>query len=170
MPEIWLRYGHSDVVLDVKYENLQNHFSSSDPAFWTNPYLVESDISGILNNISKNSYRFIFIFSGSIIILKLVSRLIQIYKDKNLDIKLLTTSKLFHIVKKNLSSLNIDTEIISIDKNYFEKINPNDVLFVSKISYNPFFGFSCNFTNILKYLFRSLQKFQLQKNACVNRS
>ena len=29
MPEIWLRYGTTDVVLDIKFENLANHISST---------------------------------------------------------------------------------------------------------------------------------------------
>ncbi|MDQ5863355.1 MAG: transcriptional regulator, partial [Thermoproteota archaeon] len=29
MPEIWLRYGTTDVVLDIKFENIANQISSS---------------------------------------------------------------------------------------------------------------------------------------------
>ncbi|MGI0016071.1 MAG: hypothetical protein ACREBU_21840, partial [Nitrososphaera sp.] len=29
MPEIWLRYGMTDVVLDIKFENLASHIAST---------------------------------------------------------------------------------------------------------------------------------------------
>ena len=31
MPEIWLRYGTTDVVLDIRFENLANQISASLP-------------------------------------------------------------------------------------------------------------------------------------------
>ena len=49
MPEIWLRYGTTDVALDIKFENLLNQISSDSFQL-----LSEQEIKSIISEHSFN--------------------------------------------------------------------------------------------------------------------
>ena len=45
MPEIWLKYGNTDIALDIKFENLLKNISSDFPS------LTEDEIRSELSNV-----------------------------------------------------------------------------------------------------------------------
>ncbi len=45
MPEIWLKYGTTDIVLDIKFENLLKHVSSDYPL------LTDDEIKSALKDV-----------------------------------------------------------------------------------------------------------------------
>ena len=59
MPEIWLKYGTTDLVLNIKYENLLKHVSSDIPL------LREDEIRSRLSNVSLTDDLLIFPLSDT---------------------------------------------------------------------------------------------------------
>src|SRR5688500_14845983 len=59
MPEIWLRYGTTDVVLDIRFENLANQISAGFPA------LPEEEIRAAVAGAPLTDNMLILALSGS---------------------------------------------------------------------------------------------------------
>jgi hypothetical protein len=134
MPEIWLGYGSTHVVLDIKQENLLQFKSEVN-------LMSDENIINILTDIRLSKKTLIFPLSFSKHLLKLVSLLIDINKsDNTLEIEIGTLSNDFLHTKSHF----VHNRVFQIDKkDFYEKINKFDnVVFISKIGYDPLFGFS----------------------------
>jgi hypothetical protein len=73
MPELWLKYGQTSVVLDIKYENLQAHIYPA-PSI---DYLAEQRIEDELSNIDISDNTIIVVLSVSKAVLDLVDQISQ---------------------------------------------------------------------------------------------
>jgi hypothetical protein len=73
MPEIWLGYGSTDVVLDIKQENLLYCYPELN-------LLSDENIKDILTDIKFSKKTLIFPLSSSKSIIKIISFLIEINK------------------------------------------------------------------------------------------
>ncbi len=134
MPEIWLGYGSTHVVLDIKQENLLQFKLEVN-------LMSDENIRNILTDIKLSKKTLIFPLSSSKHLLKLISLLIDISKfDNTIEIEIGTFSNDF----LNTKSHFLHNRVFQIDKkNFYEKINKFDnVVFISKIGYDPLFGFS----------------------------
>ena len=135
MPEIWLGYGSTDVVLDIKQENLLSCYPKLD-------LLSNENIKDILTNIKFSKKTLIFPLSSSKSILKIISCLIEINKtDITKEIEIGTFSDSFLQIKNHYDD---NIRIFQMDrKDFIEKIKKFDnVIFISKMEYEPLFGFS----------------------------
>ncbi|HEU5172186.1 MAG TPA: hypothetical protein VFT83_01545 [Nitrososphaeraceae archaeon] len=134
MPEIWLGYGSTHVVLDIKQENLLQFKSEVN-------LMSDKNIRNILTDIKLAKKTLLFPLSSSKHLLKIISLLIDISKsDNNIEIAIGAFSKDFFHIKSHFDH----NKVFQINKkDFFEKINKFDnVVFISKISYDPLFGFS----------------------------
>jgi hypothetical protein len=134
MPEIWLKYGSTHVVLDIKQENLMQFKSEVN-------LMPDENIRNILTDIKLSKKTLIFPLSSSKHLLKIISHLIDISKsDNTIEIEIGTFSNDFLHIK----SYFVHNRVFQIDKkDFYEKINKFDnVIFISKIGYDPLFGFS----------------------------
>jgi hypothetical protein len=134
MPEIWLEYGSTHVVLDIKQENLLQFKLEVN-------LMSDENIRNILTDIKLSKKTLIFPLSSSKHLLKLISLLIDTSKfDNTIEIEIGTFSNDF----LNTKSHFLHNRVFQIDKkNFYEKINKFDnVVFISKIGYDPLFGFS----------------------------
>ena len=59
MPEIWLRYGTTDVVLDIRFENLANQISAGFQA------LPEEEIRAAIAGVTLTDNMLMLALSGS---------------------------------------------------------------------------------------------------------
>lgn len=134
MPEIWLGYGSTHVVLDIKQENLLQFKSEVN-------LMSDENIRNILTDIKLSKKTLIFPLSSSKHMLKIISLLIDISKsDNTIEIEIGAFSNDFLHIKSHF----VQNRVFQIDKkDFYEKINKFDnVVFISKIGYDPLFGFS----------------------------
>ena len=134
MPEIWLGYGSTHVVLDIKQENLLQFKSEVN-------LMSDENIRNILTDIKLAKKTLLFPLSSSKHLLKIISLLIDISKsDNTIEIAIGAFSKDFFHIKSHFDH----NKVFQINKkDFYEKINKFDnVVFISKISYDPLFGFS----------------------------
>src|SRR5215204_4074917 len=126
MPEIWLGYGSTDVVLDIKQENLLYCYPELN-------LLSDENIKDILTDIKFSKKTLIFPLSSSKSIIKIISFLIEI--------EIGTFYEYFLQIKNHFDD---NIRIFQMDKkDFYEKIkNFDNVIFISKIGYEPLFGFS----------------------------
>lgn len=150
MPEIWLGYGDSEIILDIKYENILRILKTN---FNT---IIENEIFEILDkNLKNNGKSLVLIFNPFYQIIPILkyfnnrnnealSRIFEInLVEKNTPLKL----------KKMLSDNEITIERIN-RKSVIQKMNDFDNVYIlSNISYDPIFGYSCGFTNLIKECF-----------------
>jgi hypothetical protein len=135
MPEIWLGYGSTDVVLDIKQENLLHCYPELN-------MLSDENIKEILTDIKLSAKTIIFPFSASKSILKIIGFLIEINKtDNTKEIEIGTFSEYFLQIKNHFDD---NIRIFQMDKkDFYENIKKfGNVIFISKIGYEPLFGFS----------------------------
>jgi hypothetical protein len=134
MPEIWLGYGSTHVVLDIKQENLLQFKSEVN-------LMSDENIRSILTDIKLAKKTLLFPLSSSKYLLKIISLLIDISKsDSTIEIEIGAFSNDFLHIKSHFDR----NRVFQIDKkDFYEKINKFDnVVFISKIGYDPLFGFS----------------------------
>jgi hypothetical protein len=135
MPEIWLGYGSTDVVLDIKQENLLYCYPELN-------LLSDENIKDTLADIKFSKKTLIFPLSSSKWIKKIISFLIEINKtDSTKEIEIGTFSEYFPQIKNQFDD---NIRIFQMDKNIFYEYikNFDNVIFISKIGYEPLFGFS----------------------------
>jgi len=135
MPEIWLGYGSTDVVLDIKQENLLYCYPELN-------LLSDENIKDTLADIKFSKKTLIFPLSSSKWIKKIISFLIEINKtDSTKEIEIGTFSEYFLQIKNQFDD---NIRIFQMDKNVFYEYikNFDNVIFISKIGYEPLFGFS----------------------------
>jgi hypothetical protein len=135
MPEIWLGYGSTDVVLDIKQENLLYCYPELT-------LLSDENIKEILTDVKFSKKTLIFPLSSSKSIIKIISFLIEINKtDITKEIEIGTFYEYFLQIKTHFDD---NIRIFQMDKkDFYENIKKFDnVIFISKIGYEPLFGFS----------------------------
>ncbi|MER5174504.1 MAG: hypothetical protein ABJB76_10920 [Candidatus Nitrosocosmicus sp.] len=150
MPEIWLGYGDSEVILDIKYENILDNNKSE---FLLLDY--ESLNSELEKKIQLKNSTLIITFNPflqMIPILKYITEISKRYEIENLEISTLSKNipqKIKRILNDSGISINrIEyNEILNKSKN-FEK-----TIILEKIEYDPFFGYKGATTELLRSSF-----------------
>ena len=130
MPEMWLSYGSTHVVLDIKQENLLQYESEMN-------LMTDEDIKNILADIKLLKKTLIILLSSSKYLLKVLSLLLDVNKSNiTVEIEIGTLSNDLHIQNQFQNN-----KIIQIDKiDFYQKINKfENVVFLSKIGYDPLF-------------------------------
>lgn len=141
MPEIWLRYGSTEVVLDIKAENLLEYVIEDEQ------HMSEEEINAKLDSVSVNS-------NGHIGVL-----------DPSLDTARLCLLLADDIKKRDMANISIDVplNVLNIYRNIFQNKNvhisrlSNDIeslnnsILLSKTSFDPLFGYSGTPTYLLRY-------------------
>lgn len=146
MPEIWLRYGSTDIVIDIKIENL-NEISKRFK------YLTESSIDDALSNFKEiKENTLIFALSPSKASSYVITKIMKFGKEKGLEIKVATWPIFQSVLKKNMLFYSVNSQVLQIDKfEFLEKIRKyNNIIFVSRTTLDPLFGYSGVPTIILR--------------------
>jgi hypothetical protein len=145
MPEIWFRYGTTDIVLDIKFENLLKHVSSEYPL------LTDDEIKSALKDVKIGDNTLILVLSGSRSIAKIITILSQMAQSKGYE---KTTVDVLPNITEPLKSYLADTEISLRRIDYIslqDRINKfQNLLFISHVTYDPLFGFNGTPTLVLR--------------------
>jgi hypothetical protein len=129
MPEIWLRYGSTEVVLDIKAENLLEHIAEDGS------YLTEEQVNAKFDSINVNGSAHIVVLDSSQYVAKLASMLVNALKKKDIT-----------------PSINVPADVYSAYRNAFQDIAQvgkfpsepsfaDDTIFISCTSFDPLFGY-----------------------------
>ena len=146
MPELWFKYGTTDVVLNIKYENILKHVTASNFIL-----LSEEEIKRCLNDIVLTDDTMIFALSGTKSVASVVTLLLQTARGKGVsNISVGVIPRIQHMLKNNIEDKTVFTS--QIDHQAFRtKIQDSDrVIFISQITYDPLFGYSGTPTILLR--------------------
>jgi hypothetical protein len=138
MPELWFKYGMTDVVLNIRYENLLKHITASSFAL-----LSDDQIKSRLNDVALTQGTMIFALSDTKSAAMVISILVKLAHARGIpDIHVGVLPRIQPVLKSNL----VDRAILinQIDQDSFHsKIKHNrQVIFVSQITYDPLFGYN----------------------------
>jgi hypothetical protein len=164
MPEIWLRYGTTDVVLDIKFENLANHISSTFQV----PQEQEQDIKTALTSGVALTDKMLFLgLSGSKAAAKIIMMLAEEAGTRGLSFTIDVPSKIASTLRSNLGGI----ETISINRIGYQSLSERmakfqNTIIVSSVAYDPLFGFAGAPTTLLRNLFagRMAEAFKARKD------
>jgi nickel-dependent lactate racemase len=146
MPEIWLKYGTTDVVLNIKLENLLSHILS------TLPIISDDELRITLNDdVYLKDDTLLFALSNSDSTLKIADMLLGLARQKglsNVTVGVLPQKKA-SFRSYIPSPMTTASEIK--DKLFQEKINAHsNIMFISQTTYDPLFGYGGTPTILLR--------------------
>ena len=139
MPEIWLNYGSSDVVLDIKAENLEEKIDIegkilSDPG-------IKSKLESL--DISKPTEFVVLNMSESV--RKTLSILFDRYEQKSIPKPaILADRKIMKIVKNYFPECNSISEFTNVED------SNSKLVFIGEMEFDGLFGYETISTRLLK--------------------
>ena len=139
MPEIWLNYGITDVVLDIRAENLDQKIDSDGKI------LEDSEINEKLSSIDLTKPMEMVVLHNSKSIQKIIASLFTICEQKSLPFpKVLAEKKIMNLVKSGLP------EGSSI--NEFDNMNTSNsnLVFIGEMEFDGLFGYETVSTRLIK--------------------
>ena len=149
MPEIWLKYGTTDAVLNIKYENLLKHVSSDLPL------LSEDEIRLRLSNVSLADDLLIFALSDTRLAAKIIILLLELAQAKGLtNVTIGVLPRIGGVLANNLADKASMLNQINYQSfhNMIEKYQ--NILFISQTIYDPLFGYGGAPTILLRNYMR----------------
>ena len=138
MPELWFKYGITDVVLNIRYENLLKHITASSFAL-----LSDDQIKSCLNDVTLTQDTMIFALSDTKSAAMVISILVQLARSRGIpDIRVGVLPRIQAVLKSNLADKTILTNQIDQDSFHSKIKHHRQVIFVSQITYDPLFGYN----------------------------
>ena len=139
MPEIWLNYGITDVVLDIRAENLEQKIDSAGTV------LEDSAINEKLSSLDLDKPMELVVLHNSRSVQKIMSSLFTICEQKSKPFpKILADKKILNSVKTGLP------EGSSINEFDNAQISNSNLVFVGEMEFDGLFGYETISTRLLK--------------------
>lgn len=139
MPEIWLNYGITDVVLDIKAENLEQKIDSEGKT------LDDSAINERLSQIDLSRPMELVVLHNSRSIQKIISSLFIMCEQKSQPFpKILAEKKIITQVKAGLP------EGSSINEFDGSEISNSNLVFMAEMEFDGLFGYETISTRLIK--------------------
>ncbi len=143
MPELWLNYGSTDIIVDLKVENLSLIENSK---FDT---LALESLHQKIESIDMNDNTILIPLDASNSTIQLTSSLVSFAETKGIKLSIESILK----ARKKLSSKIQNQNIALFEKksdHFLERTNNKDTIFISKTNIDPFFGYSGTPTKLLR--------------------
>lgn len=151
MPEIWLNYGITDVVLDIRAENLDQKIES------TAKNLEDSEIVEKLNSLDFTKPMDLVVLHNSRSVQKIISLLYTLCEQKSLSFpQILAEKRIMNLVKSGLP------EGSSINEFNSERLSDANLVFLGEMELDGLFGYETIATRLIK---KFGQDFMLQAYA-----
>lgn len=150
MPELWLKYGQTSVVVDIKHENLLAHIHPTP----STSYLTEQQIGAELSNMDIIDNTIIVVLSVSQAVLNLVNQISQraVLRD-HAHVAFVSRTNLERALKKSLGKQSYPVYEVT-DASLFPLLSKyKNVLCVSQVRYDPLFGYAGTPTLFLRQFF-----------------
>jgi len=139
MPEIWLNYGITDVVLDIKAENLEQKIDSDGKI------MDDFAINEKLNSIDLSKPMELVVLHNSKSILKIISLLFTLCEQKSKPFpKILAEKKILNLVKSGLPEGSAINEFDDVD------ISNTNLVFMGEMGFDGLFGYETIATRLIK--------------------
>ena len=139
MPEIWLNYGITDVVLDIRAENLEQKIDSEGKI------LEDSVINEKLNTLDLSKPMELVVLHNSKSIQKIISSLFTLCEQKSKPFpKILADKKILNLVKVGLPEGSSIDEFDDVD------ISNSNLVFVAEMEFDGLFGYETISTRLIK--------------------
>jgi hypothetical protein len=143
MPELWLNYGSTDIIVDLRVENLS---------------LIENSKFDMCGNENLNqkiesipiTYDTTLVpLDGSNSTVQLTSKLISLAESKGISLSIETIPRVRRQLSNKIQTQNIS--LIETNNDHFQELtNEKGTIFISKANIDPFFGYSGTPTNLLR--------------------
>ena len=141
MPEIWLKYGSTEVVLDIKAENLLDYVTEQIER------MSEEQVNGTLDSISVKKDAQLMVMDTSQHVAKLASMLVDSLSKRGMVPSISAPADVFNAYRNMFQDKGV---LVSKLPNSPSKLS-GDLIFLSKTSFDPLFGYSGTPTHLLKY-------------------
>ena len=139
MPEIWLNYGITDVVLDIRAENLEQKIDSEGKI------LEDSTINEKLNTFDLSKPMELVVLHNSKSIQKIISSLFTLCEQKSKPFpKILADKKILNLVKAGLPEGSSIDEFDNVD------ISNSNLVFMAEMEFDGLFGYETISTRLIK--------------------
>jgi len=139
MPEIWLNYGVTDVVLDIRAENLEQKIDSDGKI------LDDSAINEKLSKLDLSKPMELVVLHNSKSIHKIISSLFTLCEQKSKPFpKILTDKKILNLVKSGLPEGSSINEFDDTD------ISNSNLIFMGEMEFDGLFGYETIATRLIK--------------------
>ena len=111
MPELWFKYGTTDVVLNIRHENLLKHISASGFVL-----LSEEQIKTCLNDVALSQDTVIFALSDTKSVATVVTILVQLARAKGiLNVNVAVIPRIQRLLKNNIADKSIMIKLIDYE-------------------------------------------------------
>ena len=139
MPEIWLNYGITDVVLDIRAENLEQKIDSQGKI------LDDSAINEKLSTLDLSKPMELVVLHNSKSIQKIISSLFTLCEQKSKPFpKILADKKILNLVKSGLPEGSSIDEFDDVD------ISNSNLVFMAEMEFDGLFGYETISTRLIK--------------------
>ena len=139
MPEIWLNYGVTDVVLDIRAENLEQKIDTDGQT------LDDSVINEKLGALDLSKPMELVVLHNSKSIQKVISLLFIICEQKSKPFpKILAEKKILNLVKSGLPEGSSINEFDDVD------ISNSNLVFLAEMEFDGLFGYETISTRLIK--------------------
>ena len=139
MPEIWLNYGITDVVLDIKAENLEQKIDTEGKI------LEDSSIIEKLNSLDLSKPMDLVVLHNSRSIQKIISTLFTICEQKSFPFpNVLAEKKIMNQVRAGMPE---GSSVNEFDKN---EISNSKLFFMAEMEFDGLFGYETISTRLIR--------------------
>jgi len=139
MPEIWLNYGPTDIVLDIKAENLEEKINTEGKT------LSDSEIKSKLESLDISKPTEFVVLNTSESVRKTLLILFDIYEQKSIPKPIiLADKKIMNTVKNYLPEYNSISEFSSVED------SSSKLVFIGEMELDGLFGYETISTRLLK--------------------
>lgn len=139
MPEIWLNYGITDVVLDIKAENLEQKIDSDAKI------MEDEAINEKIGSIDLHKPMELVVLHNSRSVQKIISSLFSLCEQKSAPFpKILAEKKIMNLVKSGLP------EGSSINEFDNAELSNSNLVFMGEVEFDGLFGYETIATRLIK--------------------
>ena len=139
MPEIWLNYGSTDVVLDIKAENLEEKIGTEGKT------LSDSEIKSKLESLDISKPTEFVVLNTSKSVKKILSIMFERCEQKSLPKPLISADrKIMSIVKDYIPEQSSISEFSNVEN------STSKLVFIGEMEFDGLFGYETISTRLLK--------------------
>jgi hypothetical protein len=150
MPELWLKYGQTSVVVDIKYENLLAHIYPTT----STGYLTEQQIEDEVSNMDIADNTIIVVLSVSQAVLHLVEKISQsAVLKKHACFAFASGTNLIKPLKNSLRNQPYPAYVVTHSSLIPILSKYKNVLCISQARFDPLFGYGGTPTLLLRQFF-----------------
>lgn len=154
MPEIWLRYGTTDVVLDIRFENLASQISASFPL------MQEEQTKAALDSVPVTDNMLVVALVPSKAATRAVHEIAQSAKAKGFGVTVDVPARFANVLRVGLAALVPDPQAaaVSINRIDYQSLDERakkfqSTVIISQVAYDPLFGFAGAPTALVRALY-----------------